>query len=110
MGRLDSGIDRDVSGAAAIQGFGMDFEDLNGGSFQVISDGLTGTVVLEANNDPQANPDKWMAVSIVTFEALTGALNQVVEVNGMRSAYYRLVATIASGTGHIKAIVIGKVG
>ncbi len=109
MSYQDFGAVIDQAQAETVHSQGLDFARLSGASIHAVWGAVTGTLTLEANDDPVGFSDDWVPVSVVAFEALAGSPGkQMVEISNMRSSHYRLAYVHTGGTGSLRVVVRGK--
>jgi hypothetical protein len=110
MSGKDFGKVINQSVAATVNSDWLDMLDMDSFSVHAAYGAITGVLHVEVTNDVDDVDMAPETVSEISFDALAGAGKQVIEVSNARSRYYRVCYVHASGTGKLKAVVIGKKG
>lgn len=96
------------SQAATVSSSAIDMVNMVGMSIHVIHGNVTGTLILEATNDP-SDSDAWVTAADAALTSPAGTASKSLrEIGNTRSRYYRVSYTHSSGTGSLKVLVNGK--
>jgi len=110
MGYQSNGAIIDQAQAATFTTLAWDAAEFTGFSIHAVYGAITGTLILQANNDPAFWPNDWVTSAAASFAAIAGAGRQFLEVTGAHARHYRLVYTHSSGTGSLRVVFYSKNG